>query len=807
MVTDRQLRLLFREFGLGASLAKAARRADMDEKTARKYRSLGALPTPRKTPRTYRTRPDPFIDVWPTVQARLDVEPGLQSKTLFDWMKREFPGRFHDRHRRTFERRVRHWRATAGPARPVMFSQLHHAGDLAASDFTSINSLAITIAKRPFDHLMYHFVLTYSNWESVTLCCSESFEALSDGLQNAIWELGGVPQRHRSDSLTAAVNNLSHEREFQSRYKELLDHYGVTGEKINVRQPHENGDSESSHGHFKNALDQALLLRGSRDFNTRDEYCAFVRDLVKQRNEDRGERVREDFAALGPLPEHRLDCCRRVKARVDTGSLIHIHRNVYSVHSRLIGEVIEARLHADRVEIWYAGTQVDTLPRLAGRDKHAVNYRHIIDQLVRKPGAFENYRYREDLFPTSRFRFAYDRLHHERPGKTAMREYLRILQHAARENEAAVDDALRHLLAQPQSLCADAVITLARTKTELPAATDVTVEPPDLRGFDCLLEHMEVCDVEEGFVTEFAIGGAGFDWAGCNAGPSFVAAAFSDRVGSAAEGAVEGFAAADVPRAFRVGGGTGDARATEPSAVPCGACEPRMPGAESEPDSTSVPRVAVGSWQDMGSVRLVESAVAGGGAASKSQGGDLLGPAGEPAGFRQAGFGENPHLGSLGGADDSAGPLGVVYHVQPAGAGVVGGQARIEVDAVHQTPVEIRGFDHRRSGLCSTEPRGDGSVIHASSGAIRAGERSLDKQPAVFAMGTDLQGSDDDGGSDRPISAPQRDHRAERCELSSGDRESGSEVRSGGDARLNGKMIDGNDKPPLGILVVAKAEF
>jgi len=209
----------------------------MDEKTARKYRSLGTLPSAQQRPRTYRTRRDPLAELWPLALARLEAEPRLKAKTLFDWLQREHPGQLTPSHRRTFERRVRQWRALFGAARPVMFQQVHHAGDLAASDFTHMNELRITILGQPFDHLVYHFVLTYSNWESVTVCPSESFEALSDGLQNALWELGGVPRRHRSDSLTAAVNNLSAKREFQTRYLGLLEHYGLAGERINVRQP------------------------------------------------------------------------------------------------------------------------------------------------------------------------------------------------------------------------------------------------------------------------------------------------------------------------------------------------------------------------------------------------------------------------------------------------------------------------------------------------------------------------------------------------------------------------------------------
>ena len=188
MVTDGQVRRMLRELDSGTSLASSARRTGLSNKTARHYRDDRTLPSTRKTsrpPRTYRTRLDPFAAVWPAVEGRLKAESRLLAKTLFDWLRREHPGQFFDSHRRTFERRVRQWRATHGPGKSIMFRQVHNAGDLAASDFTYMNALNITIARQPFDHMVYHFVLTYSNWESVTLCASESFEALSDGLQNA----------------------------------------------------------------------------------------------------------------------------------------------------------------------------------------------------------------------------------------------------------------------------------------------------------------------------------------------------------------------------------------------------------------------------------------------------------------------------------------------------------------------------------------------------------------------------------------------------------------------------------------------
>lgn len=225
VITDGQVRKLRQLLEQRTPLVLAAGRTGMSDKTARHYRDHPTLPSVRRNiPRTYRTRIDPFAAVWDEVQAKLRAEPRLLAKTLFAWLRQQHPGQYLDSHRRTFERRVRQWRAANGSGKLAIFRQVHQAGDLAASDFTHMDSLAITIARQPFNHMVYHFVLTYSNWESVSICMSESFEALSDGLQNAMHALGGVPRRHRSDSLTAAVNNHSATREFQTRYRDLLAH-------------------------------------------------------------------------------------------------------------------------------------------------------------------------------------------------------------------------------------------------------------------------------------------------------------------------------------------------------------------------------------------------------------------------------------------------------------------------------------------------------------------------------------------------------------------------------------------------------
>jgi hypothetical protein len=491
MIHDRQVRTLRRWLSRGWALAKAAAKSGMDEKSARRYRKMARLPSEAAAPHGWRTRPDPFQEVWAEVEQQLAVNADLQAKTLFEWLQRGYPGRFQDGQLRTLQRAVKRWRATKGPPKEVFFSQTHHPGRLCASDFTHMTSLGVTIQGQPFAHLVYHFVLTYSNWEWVTICFSESFESLSDGLQTALWELGGVPQRHRSDRLSTAVNNLSDEKEFTQRYRALADHYGLALEKIQAGQAHENGDVESLHRHFKQAVDQALMLRGTRDFTSREAYAAFLRELVTHKNAGRRTRLDEELAILRPLPARRQESCRRVRVGVASGSVIRIDHNTYSVHSRLIGEQVEVRVYAEHLEVWHGRTPVERLPRLRGRNKHCVNYRHVIDWLVRKPGAFEDYRYRDELFPSSRFRLVYDALRESRPA-TASQEYLAILYLAARENESAVDDALRVLLNQQEVVTAQSVEDFLKADQPAPALTVVTVEAVDLSCFDELLTHKEV---------------------------------------------------------------------------------------------------------------------------------------------------------------------------------------------------------------------------------------------------------------------------------------------------------------------------
>lgn len=493
MVTDQQARRLFKLNQTEKNFGIAAMKAGMDEKTARKYRGTGKLPSELKQGHTWRTREDPFEDVWDDIKSMLECNPGLEAKTLFEYLQRRCPGEFADGQLRTIQRRIKIWRAVEGPPKEVFFTQIHKPGELGQSDFTHMNKLGIIISGVPFDHMIYHFVLTYSNWETGTICFSESFESLSQGLQNALWELGGVPEKHRTDCLTTAVNKADHPEEFTRRYQDLVDHYGTTACKTNPNSPNENGDVEQRNYRFKKAVDQALLLRGNRNFDDRTSYEEFLHKLFIQLNAGRNKRFMEEQAVLHRLPKRRIDSCKRLEIKVGPSSTIRANHNVYSVESRLIGENIQVRLYMERLEIWYAQKKIDVLPRLRGEGKHKINYRHIIDSLIRKPGAFQNYRYRDAMFPTSRFRIAYDSLKKRYTERSAAKRYLHILNMAAKESEIAVDNALRVLIDKSMDICKEQVEILMQSGESVFTATDIDIPAIDLTCYDQLLEGEMLC--------------------------------------------------------------------------------------------------------------------------------------------------------------------------------------------------------------------------------------------------------------------------------------------------------------------------
>lgn len=472
----------------GIPQVTAAAKAGMSERTARKYVRSGRAPSQAKVPHTWRTRPDPFAEVWPEVEALLRQDGGLQAKTIWTELNERHAGRFSAGQLRTLQRRILEWRVTSGPDREVFFPQTHIPGAQAQSDFTDMRELEVVIAGQLFPHLLYHFVLTYSNWESVSICPSESFESLSAGVQSALWRLGGVPLEHRTDNLSAATHELaeSRGRDFTERYRELMDHYGLRASRNFPGNAHENGDVESANGRLKTALDQRLRLRGSRAFVSREAYEGFLESCIQARNATREARIEEERRHLRALPVRALPAYRESYATVSRASAVRVLKHSYSVSSRLIGCQLRVRLHADIVELDYKGERVAVMERLVGSDTHRIDYRHIIHTLVRKPGAFRRYVFREALFPTLEFRRAYDALLAEGSDQADL-DYVRILHLAASDGEEAVRAVLADLLDQGAVPTYEAVRAKARgprTPADVPC---LSISAPDLTVYDRLL--------------------------------------------------------------------------------------------------------------------------------------------------------------------------------------------------------------------------------------------------------------------------------------------------------------------------------
>lgn len=486
MVTDQQVRRLKMFIKNQRTKAIAAAKAGMDEKTARKYVKLEKMPSETKKDHCWQTREDPFDNVWEEIKRMIQTNHGLEATTIFEYLQRENPGKYIDGQLRTLQRRLKHWRATEGPAKEVFFLQEHHPGELSESDFTHMTKLGITIGGEVFEHLIYHFVLTYSNWETGTICFSESFESLSAGYQNAVWELGGATKKHRTDRMSSAVNKACHPEKFTHRYNALMRHYGVAPQRTNPGSANENGDVEQRHYRFKKAVGQALMLRGSQEFSTFKEYKNFLRKIFDQLNTGRQQKLQEELMLLHKLPMRRINDYKQLEVRVGPSSTIHVQGNVYSVHSRLIKEKVQVKIYVDYLEVWYANKKVEQIPRLRGKKKSRIQYQHIIDWLVRKPGAFENYRYKSEMFPSSYFRMTYDYLKRENSLR-ANKEYVTILYIAAKEGELLVESAIRELLSNDKKISQESVKELIAVKNQFPKVTDVNIDNIILSEYDELL--------------------------------------------------------------------------------------------------------------------------------------------------------------------------------------------------------------------------------------------------------------------------------------------------------------------------------
>jgi len=449
-ITDQQVRL-YMNHRKHHTQELAAAKSGMSERTARRVEHDAGLPS--QQPRRYwRSRPDPFADVWESeVVPLLRSAPKLKAITLLRKLQEDHPARFPDSMRRTLERHISQWRALEGPNKEVFFPQTYQPGARGLSDFTHMDKLGVTIGGVPFNHLLYHFVLAFSRWEYANVVDGgESFQALATGLQNALWQAGGCPREHRSDSLSAAFRNLQEEEDFTVRYAALLEHYGMEGTRNNRGLGHENGSVESSHRYLKDQVDQALELRGHRDFADRAAYDEFVRGVVMRRNRRNAAAFQVEREYLLDLPEHRTTDFVEEEARVTRCGTFTVRCVLYSAPSRLIGHRLKVRVYNDRLDCYLSGALVHSTARATHTSKgrgRGIDYRHFIDSLKRKPQAFRGLAFRNDLFPREAYRRTWERLDQALTPRSACKTMVGLLELAGNHGvEAQLAERLDALL-------------------------------------------------------------------------------------------------------------------------------------------------------------------------------------------------------------------------------------------------------------------------------------------------------------------------------------------------------------------------
>src|SRR3954470_21804531 len=487
-ITDCQTRL-YMSFRQADTPTIAAAKAGFSTATAYRLEQDLRLPSQKRSPRR-RRRQDPLAAVWDSeVVPLLKSVPGLRPVVIFDEIRRRHP-EIGVGVRRTLERRIRAWRALNGAERDVIFRQEPSPGRLGLSDFTDMGDHGISIAGVPLDHRLYHFRLAFSGWEHAHVVLGgESFVVLAEGLQNALWALGRAPLQHRSDSLSAAFRNLDDDtRQDQTRrYEALCAHYGMETNRNNPGVAHENGSIESPHGHLKQAIEDALLLRGSRDFDTLDAYRRFVDEIVGRCNARNKKRLDLERLALQALPACRTTDYEEAIVTVTSTSGFSLKKVFYSVPSRLIGHRLRVRLYDDRLECFLSATALMTLrrgrPHASGKRGHVVDYRHVIHALRRKPMALLNLVYRDQLFPRRAYQRAFEALLTNGTEKRACRSMVELL--ALAHDRACEAELAAAIEAELDAGRLPDLDSLGRRFAPDPAAIpDITVELVPLHLYD-----------------------------------------------------------------------------------------------------------------------------------------------------------------------------------------------------------------------------------------------------------------------------------------------------------------------------------
>jgi transposase len=441
MITNRQYQRLMSEYEKTGKIVVSAMKADVHPQTAGKYIEAAKPPAELQAKHTRRTRSDPVAGIWERAERMLKKALELEAKELFEYLCGMFgeEAGVDSSGLRTFQRRVQSWKLAQGPDKEVFFEQEHLPGRVMQLDWTNANELEVRIQGQPLDHLLCHSVLTYSNWEWATRCQSESLLSLRHGLQESLHRLGAVPERLQIDNSSAATQRVgSGGRDFNPDFLSLVKHYGMKPRTIGIDCPDQNGDVESQNGHLKRRLEQHLLLRGYRDFESVGAYDRFVMGVLDKANNTQRTRLAEEFKVMRPLPPSRLSEYDELSCLVSQHSRIRVKKVVYSVPARLIGREVRVEVYEGQLKLFHGRELLLSLARARGDRGAVINYRHVIEHLLRKPGAFAHYLHREEMFPDSTFRLAYDRLVADHGARAGQLEYLHLLKLTTQLGEAAI---------------------------------------------------------------------------------------------------------------------------------------------------------------------------------------------------------------------------------------------------------------------------------------------------------------------------------------------------------------------------------
>jgi hypothetical protein len=501
VISDHQAIALFKEYKNSKNIKMSALKTSMNRKTAAKYIKKSKLPSELVVDRNWRTHVDKLAPIWDEAQSFLERDPDLEATSLFEHLIDLHPDKLQETQLRSFQRKVKEWRIKYGADKEIFFDQLTVPGKMAQVDWLDMNQVQIIIEGVHFKHKLIHFTLNHSNVESATICKSESVVAIKNGIRDFLYNISGkAPQVLQIDNSSAATHRLikdQSKRVFNDEYLEILKYYNIIPQKNNIRKPNENGVVESQNGHLRNKIEQTLKIRGSKSFSSLAEYKTFIDNIITKLNKRREVKFQEELPHMNIIPLSPLPDYQELYVTIRNRSTVNIKNMTYSVPSKLIGSKLKAKIYEDKIDLCSGRNIVYSLPRLFGTRSVSINYRHVINSLIKKPGAFENYKYKEELFPTQNFKNAYERLieMNERDHRSANLEYLRILKLAADNMEEDVDTAIAMLISSKElPLTVETVSNLILDKSIL-EIDDMKIVP-DLNIYDHLFLNIKTTGEE-----------------------------------------------------------------------------------------------------------------------------------------------------------------------------------------------------------------------------------------------------------------------------------------------------------------------